>query len=177
MIGGTAAIGRTQMAAPETDIVVRQAIERDLQQIVAIYNVAVATRIATAQLEPVTVESRRHWLHSDYPLLVAEVERTVAGWLSFKQFMPRCAYRGTVELSVYVGERFRRRRVARTLIEDAIARASHLDVHTLVGLIFGHNGPSLRLFEQAGFARWGLLPAVARLEGAALDLAIVGRHI
>ncbi len=175
MIGGTAAIRRSQTAA--TDIVVREGIEADLQQVAAIYNAAIATKIATAQLRPVTVESRGQWLHGDYPLLVAEVERTVAGWLSFKEFMPRCAYRGTVELSVYVAETFRRRRVARTLLEDAITRAPQLEVQTLVGLIFGHNGPSLRLFEQAGFARWGLLAAVARLGGAVRDVVIVGRHV
>ena len=47
----------------------------------------------------------------------------------------------------------------------------------MVGLIFAHNQPSLRLFEQLGFERWGLLPRVANLDGIERDLIILGRHI
>jgi len=160
---------------------IRDAVEADLPAIIDIYNAAVATRISTAQLEPVTVESRRDWLgeHSPdrHPLWVAETAGRVIGWLSFKSFLPRCAYRGTIELSVYVDEKFRRRGIARKLLEEAIAHASSLGVNAMVGLIFAHNEPSLRLFERLGFERWGLLPRVAQLEGVERDLTIMGRHV
>jgi L-amino acid N-acyltransferase YncA/predicted O-methyltransferase YrrM len=148
--------------------------------IVAIYNAAIVTRIATAQLERVNTEEGYHWLidHSpdDYPLWVAEIDARVAGWLSFKRFLPRCAYRGTAEIGVYVDEKFRRRGVARRLLADAISRAPSLGINALVGLIFGHNQPSLKLFEQLGFRRWGQLPGVARLENVERDLLVMGRH-
>src|SRR6266567_982023 len=122
---GKGEMRRSQIAATE-EMRIRDAVERDLPAILEIYNAAVATRIATAQLEPVTVESRRHWLseHSPdrYPFWVAEVDGRVHGWLTFKSFLPRCAYRSTIELSVYVDERFRRRGVARHLLEAGIAR-------------------------------------------------------
>jgi L-amino acid N-acyltransferase YncA/predicted O-methyltransferase YrrM len=161
-------------------IIIRDAVEADLPAIVAIYNAAIATRIATAQLEPVNTEEAYHWLidHSsdDYPFWVAEIDGRVAGWLSFKRFLPRCAYRGTAEISVYVDEKFRRRGVARRLLANAIIRAPSLGINALVGLIFGHNEPSLKLFEQLGFQRWGRLPDVARLENVERDLIVVGRH-
>jgi L-amino acid N-acyltransferase YncA len=161
-------------------IIIRDAVEADVPAIVAIYNAAIATRIATAQLEPVNPEEAYHWLidHSpdDYPLWVAEIDGRVAGWLSFKRFLPRCAYRGTAEISVYVDEKFRRRGVARRLLENATIRAPSLGINALVGLIFGHNEPSLKLFEQLGFQRWGRLPDVARLENVERDLIVVGRH-
>jgi len=47
----------------------------------------------------------------------------------------------------------------------------------MIGLIFAHNEPSLRLFDRLGFERWGLLPRIARLDGIERDLAIVGRGI
>ena len=47
----------------------------------------------------------------------------------------------------------------------------------MVGLIFAHNEPSLRLFEQLGFERWGLLPRIAQLDTAKRDLTIVGRQV
>jgi L-amino acid N-acyltransferase YncA len=160
---------------------IRDAIETDLPAIIGIYNVAVTTRIATAQLEPVTLEERRDWLkeHSPdrHPFWVSEVDGQVAGWLTIKPFIPRCAYRGTVELSVYVDERFRRRGIARALLEQAIARAPSLGASAMVGLIFAHNQPSLRLFEQLDFERWGFLPRVAQLDDRERDLVILGRHL
>lgn len=160
---------------------IRDAVEADLPAIIDIYNVAVTTRIATAQLEPVTLEERRDWLkeHSSdrHPFWVLEADGQVAGWLTIKPFLPRCAYRGTVELSVYVDQKFRRRGIARSLLEEAIVRGPSLGISAMVGLIFGHNQPSLRLFERLGFERWGLLPRVAQLDGIERDLAILGRHV
>ena len=161
-------------------ITIRDAVETDLPAIVDIYNAAVATRISTAQLEPVTIEGHRKWLsdHStdEHPCWVAEMDGHIAGWLSLQNFLPRCAYRGTAELSVYVDQRFRRRGVARALLEEAITRASSLEITALVGLIFAHNEPSLKLFERLGFQRWGLLPRIARLDGVERDLCILGRY-
>jgi phosphinothricin acetyltransferase len=159
---------------------IRDAIEGDLPAIVAIYNAAVATRIATAQLEPVTVESRRNWLKEHtpdrHPFWVAEIEGEVAGWLTIKPFILRAAYDATAEISVYVDEAFRRRGLARLLLQEAIVRAPALGIRAMVGLIFAHNEPSLRLFTQVGFARWGFLPDVAILDGIHRDLTILGRH-
>ena len=173
-------VRRSQTAAT-IGMKVRDALESDLPTIVDIYNAAVATRIATAQLEPVSIEDRRDWLseHSPdrHPFWVMEWDGAVAGWLTFKEFIPRCAYRGTVEISVYVDEKFRRRGLARRLLEEAIARAPSLGINAMVGLIFAHNEPSLKLFERLGFERWGLLPRVAQLDGIERDLTIMGRHI
>jgi len=35
----------------------------------------------------------------------------------------------------------------------------------------------LKLFEQLGFRRWGLLPRIAQLDGVERDLTILGRHV
>ena len=160
---------------------IRHAGEADLPAIIAIYNAAVITGNSTAQLEPVTVEERLPWFreHSPerYPIWVLELDDRVAGWLSCQPFITRCAYRGTAEVSVYVGENFRRRGVGRALLDEAIARSPALEITALVGLIFGDNTASLDLFQRVGFERWGLLPRVARVEGTERDLIIVGRHI
>ena len=160
---------------------IRDAVESDLPAIIRIYNAAIATRMATAQLESVTLEARRDWLkqHSPdrHPFWVAEIGRQIAGWLTLKAFLERCAYRGTAEVSVYVAERFRRRGIARALLSQAIASAPSLQISAIVGLIFAHNDSSLRLFEQLGFEKWGLLPRIARLDEHERDLTIVGRHV
>ncbi|MEP6604141.1 MAG: N-acetyltransferase family protein [Spartobacteria bacterium] len=160
---------------------IRDAVDVDLPAIVSIYNAAVATRMSTAQLDPVTVEERRDWIgeHSPdrHPFWVIDCEGAVAGWLTIKPFIQRCAYRGTVEVSVYVDPKFHRRGIGRLLLREAITRAPQLKITAMIGLIFGHNEPSLRLFEQLGFTRWGLLPRVALLDGVPRDLAIMGWHV
>jgi L-amino acid N-acyltransferase YncA len=171
---------RAQTAAAE-ELTMRDATVADLPAIVAIYNSTVGTRMVTAELEPTTVEARLPWLREHtpdhHPIWVTESDGQIAGWLSVQDFLPRCAYRGTVELSVYVDEKFRRRGIARKLLEQAIARARSLEISAMVGFIFAHNEPSLKLFEQLGFQRWGLLPRVAKLDGVERDLTIVGRQV
>jgi L-amino acid N-acyltransferase YncA len=161
-------------------MIIRDAVEADLPAIVEIYNATVPTRIVTAELEPTTVEARLPWFreHSSerYPFWVAESEGRVIGWLDFKSFLPRCAYRGTAEISVYVDKEFRHRGVGQRLLEQAIARAPSLGITALVGLIFGHNEPSLKLFQRLGFERWGFFPGVAQLEGVERDLVVMGKH-
>lgn len=161
-------------------MIIRDATEADLPAIVAIFNSTIPGRNVSAQLQPVTVEERRPWFaaHSadHHPLWVMEEKETVAGWISLQDFLPRCAYAGTAEVSVYVQEKFRRRGIARRLLHEVIARGSALGLSALVGHIFAHNEPSLRLFAEVGFERWGFLPGVANLDGVARDLVIVGRQ-
>jgi len=161
-------------------MIIRDAVEADLRAIVEIYNATIPTRIVTAEIEPTTVEARLPWFreHSSehYPFWVAESEGRVIGWLDFKRFLPRRAYRGTAQISVYVDEEFRRRGVGQRLLEQAIARAPSLGITALVGFIFGHNEPSLKLFQRLGFERWGFFPGVAQLDGVERDLVVMGQH-
>jgi len=159
----------------------RAAQPSDLAQIVAIYNSTIPSRMVTADTEQVTVESRIRWFEEHTPtfrpLWVIEIEGRVAGWLSFSSFYGRPAYNKTAELSVYIHQAYRRQGLAAYLLNQAIASAPALKVDTLLGFIFGHNEPSLRLFERFGFSRWGRLPEVAELDGVERDLVIVGRRV
>jgi predicted O-methyltransferase YrrM len=66
--------------------------------------------------------------------------------------------------------------VGQRLLEQAIARAPSLGITALVGLIFGHNESSLKLFQCLGFERWGFFPGVAQLDGVERDLVVMGQH-
>ena len=160
---------------------IRDASERDLPAIVAIYNAAIPGKMATADTTAVTVESRAPWLRAHHPasrpLWVVEAADGLAGWLSFQSFYGRPAYHATAELSVYVAPMHQRRGVARRLVGHALRRSPALGLRTLVGFVFGHNTASLALFAGFGFERWGLLPRVAELAGVERDLVIVGRRM
>lgn len=159
----------------------RVATRDDLAQIVEIYNATIPTRMVTADIEPVSVESRASWFQEHTrnfrPLWVVDADTQIAAWLSFSSFYGRPAYIKTAEVSVYVRESFRRRGFGSYLLTQALAHAPALQIDTLLGFIFGHNEPSLALFERFGFSRWGELPRVAVLSGIERDLIIVGRRV
>ncbi|HEY7678707.1 MAG TPA: GNAT family N-acetyltransferase [Candidatus Methylomirabilis sp.] len=162
-------------------MLIRDAVEADLPAIVEIYNAAIPGRMATGDLGPVSVESRRAWFRGhapeSRPIWVMEAGGAIVGWLSFQSFYGRPAYRATAEISVYVSPAHRRQGIARQLLAEAIRRAPALGLRTLLGFIFAHNEPSLRLFEGFGFQRWGHLPRVADLDGTERDLIIVGLRL
>lgn len=160
---------------------IRDAEESDLPAIVTIYNSTIAGRMATADTTPVSVESRLPWFRehnsATRPLWVMEVDGVIAGWFSFQSFYGRPAYHATAEVSVYVSAARRRSGIGRQLLAEGVRRAPDFGLQTLIGYIFSHNAPSLNLFESFGFARWGLLPRVAELDGIERDLVIVGRRL
>lgn len=160
---------------------IRDAMEADLGAIVSIYNSTIPSQIVTADLAPVSIESRHDWFHQHSPdrrpLWVMESDGNIAGWLGFQSFYGRPAYAGTAELSLYVDSNYRRQGVGRLLLERAIVHSPALHIKTLLGFIFSENQPSLRLFEQYGFQQWGYLPQVAEFSQIQRDLVIVGRHL
>jgi phosphinothricin acetyltransferase len=161
---------------------VRDAVAADLPAIVAIYNATIPGGMVTADTSPVSVADRVSWFEKHIPgrrpIWVVEDEAgAVCAWLSFSDFHPRPAYHPTAEISVYVAESHRRRGLASFLLRRAIERAPDFGLKVLVGLIWGHNEPSLRLFGRFEFARWGHLPRVALLSGVERDLVIVGRRV
>jgi L-amino acid N-acyltransferase YncA len=160
---------------------IRDATEIDLPAIVAIYNATIAGRMATADTQPVTVESRRVWFREHNPnarpLWVALENDVIVGWLSFQSYYGRPAYHATAELSIYVSLEWQHKGIGQMLLTKAIEHAPRLGLKTLLGLIFAHNDASLRLFEKFGFDRWGVLPRVAELDGVERDLIIVGRRV
>lgn len=160
---------------------IRDAVETDLSEIVAIYNAAIPCRMATADLEAVSVASREAWFkaHSPSfrPIWIMEQGQAIAGWLSFQSFYGRAAYQATAEISIYVAPAYRRCGVGRQLLSQAIDHSPALGLKTLLGFIFAHNQPSLQLFYSFGFERWAYLPLVAELDGIERDLLIIGKRI
>jgi len=159
----------------------RNATIEDLPEIVEIYNTTIAGRMVTADTEPVTVESRIPWfnVHSPEkrPLWMVEDNGTTIGWASFQSFYGRPAYDGTAEISIYLHENSRGKGYGKKILQYAMEQCPAINVHTLLGFIFAHNIPSLRLFEQSGFKQWAHLPNIAVLDGVERSLDILGKRI
>jgi phosphinothricin acetyltransferase len=159
----------------------RIATESDLPVIVSIYNSTIPARQSTADTVEVTVESRRDWFRQHNPdkrpLMVHEQDNKVVAWVSFQSFYGRAAYDHTAEISIYVSPDYRGKGLGRALLREALERTRHLDIKTIVGFIFSHNTPSIKLFCSFGFEEWGKLPDVAEMDGKEFSLSIMGKRV
>ena len=161
---------------------IRLAEPSDLAHVVAIYNASIPGRMATADLAPVSVAERQAWF-DDFdatrrPLWVyCGDDGLPLAWLSLRSFYGRPAYAETVEVGIYTAPQAQRQGLGRRLLAHAIDRAPGFGISTLLAFTFAHNAPSVGLFERAGFAAWGRLPGVARLDGVRRDLLILGRAL
>ena len=167
---------------------IRLAEFRDLTSIVEIYNLSIPGRLATADTEPVSVESRLEWFHShkeNRPLYVvverslslSKCETTIVAFLSFKSFYGRPAYSITAEIGIYIHPVHQKKGLGKILLQKAIDISPELKLENLLGFIFGHNEPSIKLFKEYGFTEWGNLPELAKMDGKYVDLIIFGRKI
>ena len=164
----------------------RDAAIADLPRIVEIYNLAVATRESSCDLEPITVADREQWFtkHSGSrrPIWVAEdcdaPERGVVGYLGFYYFMnERPGYYITSDLAIYLHPDYQGKRLGTYILAEAIRHAPSLGIEVLAVTIFGSNEPSIRLFSRHGFESWGFMPRVARLGHIERDLVMMGRRL
>jgi len=150
--------------------------------IVDIYNSTIASRMVTADTEPVSVAGRQKWFDEHdpgkRPLWVIENQyNNVVGWASFQSFYGRPAYDATVEISIYLDVSQRGKGIGREILDHCIHYAPKFGIKTLLGFIFTHNEPSLKLFRNAGFEDWGILPGIAILDGVERGLTILGKRV
>ena len=160
----------------------RDANISDLPRIVEIYNTTIVSRMVTADTEPVSIESKQKWFNdhspSKRPLWIIEDDtKNIIGWVSFQSFYGRPAYDATVEISIYLDTDQRGKGFGKQVLRYCIEKAPDLGIKTLLGFIFSHNEPSLKLFRHFGFEDWATLPKIALLDGQERGLQILGKRI
>lgn len=144
-------------------VLLRDTVERDLPEILEIYNDAVVNLNATFDLEPQSLAERREWFHrhdGKHPVISAEVGNRVVGFCSLSPFSQKRGYANTVELSVYVHRDFRGKGVGRVLMKEIISRAEKLGHHAIISIIAVDNDSSVLLHQKFGFVHAGHLREV-----------------
>jgi phosphinothricin acetyltransferase len=164
------------------EIKYRDANVSDANRIVEIYNTTISSRMVTADTEMVSVESRQKWFDdhnpSKRPLWVIEDDSNkIVGWISFQSFYGRPAYDTTAEISIYLDTDQRGKGLGKQILKYCLDNAPNFGIKTLLGFIFSHNEPSLKLFRHFGFEDWGTLPNIALLDGQERGLKILGKRI
>lgn len=140
---------------------IRPAQEGDLPALLAIYNHAVETSVATFDLAPRSETAGRAWFAAHtgrHPLVVAESGGVVAGYASLSPYRPMPAYDSTAELSVYIHPDHQRRGLGRALAEHLLAQARADErLHLVVSVITASHAVSVALHEKLGFRYCGTL--------------------
>ncbi len=152
---------------------IRDVTSADAAAIAEIYNHAVLTTTASFDLEPKTVDDRRLWLEARspvHPVIVAEIDGTIAGWGALSPYSERPAYAATAELSIYVHSAYRGLGVGRTLTRALIERGRLAALHVLLARICTENEASIAMVRSLGFTEAGTMHAVGRKFGRWLDV-------
>ncbi len=152
---------------------VRLARVEDAAQITAIYTPVVASSAISFEIEPPTEEiiaGRIAYTLPAYPWLVSEDAGAVVGYAYASQHRTRAAYQWSVDVSVYIHERWRGQGVGRALYTTlfAVLRAQGF-ANAYAGITLPNPG-SVALHEAMGMAPIGVYRRVGYKLGAWHDV-------
>ncbi|MDD4238546.1 MAG: GNAT family N-acetyltransferase [Desulfotomaculaceae bacterium] len=153
----------------------RSAVEKDLYEILEIYNDAILNTTAVYTYRVQTIEERKLWFQNkqedNFPVLVFEEKDRVTGFATFGPFRAWPAYKYTIEHSVYVHKGNRKRGVGTALVKQIIKIANEREFATLVAGIDAFNENSIKMHEKLGFQYSGTIKRAGFKFGKWLDLA------
>ena len=158
----------------------RLATVADAEEINTIYNYYVRTSAATFQVDDETTEDRVEELRTrpgNQPLIVLEIDQKIVGWGALSPFRSRCAYRETIELTVYVRHDCHRQGGGRVIVQDLIERARSLGYHNLLAVSCEESVASIALLRSLGFNEVGRLREVGSKFGRRLDVVYLQRML
>ena len=150
--------------------------EKQLPEILAIFNDAILNSTALYDYEIRTMEMMNNWyadkkLHNSPIIGAFDTDGTLLGFATYGMFRIRPAYKYTVEHSVYVRADKRGMQIGKTLLREIIKKAEEQNYHVLVGVIDTENAVSIKLHEQEGFVLTGVMTQVGYKFGKWLDAA------
>lgn len=165
-------------------MLIRDAEERDLPEIVEIVNVFIPTTTTEWTETPHTLESRRAWLRDHQQagevVLVADTGRELAGFANYGDFRDSKkwpGYRFVVEHTIHVRERHWHAGVGRLLMQALMKRAAAAGKRVMVGGIDSENLGSIRFHERLGFVEVARMPGIGWKLGRSLSLVLMQREL
>ena len=124
-----------------------------------IYNREVLETTNTFDLEPRSLEQQQEWIserEGALGVVVAEIDRRVVGFASLSPYRPRAAYQWSVEVTVYVNERYQGRGVGRAAYTSLIECLRLQGFRSAFAVIALPNPASVGLYENLGFDPIGI---------------------
>ncbi|WP_408071660.1 N-acetyltransferase family protein [Butyrivibrio sp. JL13D10] len=93
---------------------------------------------------------------------VFEEEGKVVGWIALSLSSSRCAYKGCVEMSVYVDRNYRGHGIGTALVNTIIKEAEKDGYWSIYSAIFSINKASIALHKKCGFREIGYRERIAK---------------
>jgi phosphinothricin acetyltransferase len=169
------------MSAPAAGVRVRAATFDDLPAMNDIYNYWVDRSPATFDLEHMTPDWREAWYRertgAGYPVLVADVQGAIAGWVCLSKWSPKKAYAKTADESIYLADAFRGRGVGKLLVGAILDEARRMDLHVVMAGVTACQEASLALHRSLGFIESGRYAHMGYKLGAWHDVVWLQRHL
>jgi len=133
---------------------IREMYKTDWDQVKEIYQQGIDTNLATFQTECPSFEEFDQ-SHLEDCRYVAVDGYTVVGWAVLSAVSSRCVYRGVAEVSIYVRDSYKGKKVGTQLLTHLIAKSEEHGIWTLQSAIMEDNLASIRLHEKCGFRKVG----------------------
>jgi phosphinothricin acetyltransferase len=157
-------------------VAVRPARTGDAAAVAEIYSEGIRGRGATFETRERTADDVAPWLGDPrHPVLVAEADGRVAGWIAASTYRPRECYAGIGEFSVYVAAAARGRGVGDALMAAFLPACRAAGLWKVLSRIFPENAASLALCARHGFREVGVYRRHGMLDGVWRDVVIVER--
>jgi L-amino acid N-acyltransferase YncA len=135
---------------------IRSATTEDAARICEIYNHYVLHSTITFEEQAVSIDEMRQRIDealSGLLWLVWVGDQEIQGFAYASKWKGRCAYRYSVESTVYVAEGATRRGIGSELYETLIAGLRQRKMHVVMGGIALPNEASIALHEKLGFEK------------------------
>jgi phosphinothricin acetyltransferase len=171
-------------SANSPEILIRPSKKGDVPAMLDIYTHHIAqgvSDIGAYESELLRVEDierrRKNMKNKRLPHLSAEMGGILAGYAYAVPFRKRPAYRYTVKHSIYLHPSYVGVGIGRKLLPALIEACAKAGFFQMIGYIDSANAASLKLHENCGFSRVGLLRAVGLKYGHWTDSVMVQRAL
>lgn len=150
---------------------VRRAGPADAGAIADIYNHYVRDTVVTFEEEPVAASVIAGRMgDGSLPWFVAEVDGTIVGYAYASKWVGRCAYRYSVETTVYLRHGLQRRGLGTALYASLLPRLREMGMHAAIAGISLPNPGSVGLHEKLGFTPVGAFRQVGFKQDRWIDV-------
>jgi phosphinothricin acetyltransferase len=149
-------------------VLIRPVTDGDVAAVLDIYNHYIQSSTVTFDLEPWSTTDLAHKIDTvtdlGMPFIVVELEGEVVGYAYLSTFREKAAYDSTMENTVYLRASARGAGLGRLLLDELMQLGHDAGVREVIAVIANtvDAAPSIRLHENAGFARVGEMDRVGR---------------
>ncbi|KON67914.1 GCN5 family acetyltransferase [Peribacillus butanolivorans] len=154
-------------------MIIREAMEADIDSIKVIYNQGIEDRVATLETEMKDQSYMEEWFAKHigrYKVIVADQEGEIVGWASLNPYNSRDAYKGVADLSVYISRDHRGKGVGGLLLQSIEKFAEENDFNKIVLFTFPFNQMGQGLYKKRGYREVGVFKNQGILDGEFVDV-------